>query len=269
MNMRRAPFFLALPLALSGCIATQRDMLDLENQTDELKHQVIDLKQTVKNMQANQADLSVQMKDLNERLSSFMETMTQSQDDMRKLSAKLDDLGTTVTSKVASIGTSLTTAQAKGIEEQKAALARQEAQIISQAGQSTPGDLFHAAEVRLAKKSYDLAAKGFEEYLSKYPKGALADVATYNLGEAYFAQKRWSDAGRQYAIVLEKYPRSEMTASARLKYALSLLSMKRGAEEARQYLESVIADFPTSPEAKAAAAQLKKLAAASAPKAAN
>lgn len=239
---------LALAATLSGCIATQRDVLDLENQADELKHQVIDLKKTVGSMQANQADLSVSIKELREQITAFIEQMQQSQGDMRALSSKLDDMSAAVTSEVASIGTSLEARQAKNMEEAKRL-----------ASQGTPGDLYQAAAVRLAKKNWDLAAKGFEEYLQKYPKGSLADVATFNLGEAYFGLKRWSDAGRQFAVVLDKYPKSEMTASARLKYALSLVNMKRNLDEARQYLESVTADFPSSPEAKAAATHLKKL----------
>lgn len=238
---------------LCGCVATQRDILDLENQADELKHQVDELKQAVTSMQANQADLSVQMKQLQESLGGFTEEVRQSREDMSRLSAKLDDMGEAVTSKVASIGSSLTAAQAKGLEEQKASLA-------SQAAQGAATDLFHTAEVRLAKKNFDLAAKGFAQYIEKYPNGALVDVATYNLGESYFGQKNWQAAGRQFAIVLEKHPKSTMTASARLMYAVCLVKMKKNLSEAKQYLESVTVDFPSSPEAKAAATHLKKLA---------
>ena len=72
----------------------------------------------------------------------------------------------------------------------------------------------------------------------------------------------------QFGIYLEKYPKSGLTASARLMYALCLTSLHKNPAEARQYLESVVADFPSSPEAKAAERNLKKLAAAGAKKAA-
>jgi len=115
------------------------------------------------------------------------------------------------------------------------------------------------AEVRLAKKNFDLAAKGFEEYITKFPKGALIDVAIYNLGEAYFGLKDWEQSGRQFALVLERYPKSSFTASARLMYALCLIKLNKNLPEAKQYLESIAADFPSSPEARAAAKHLKKL----------
>jgi TolA-binding protein len=260
---------LAAAAALGGCVATQKDVLDLENQTDELKHQVADLNKTISSMQSNQADLSVQMQRLQDGLTAFGETVHHSEGQMSDLSSKIDDLAATIASKVAAIGTTLTTVQAKSIDEQKASLAQQEAALTSQLKQTAPSEIFQAAEVRLNKRSYDLAAKGFEEYISSFPKGALIDVATYDLGEAYYGLKKWEPAGRQFGVYLEKYPKSVMIASARIKYALCLINLRRNLAEARQYLESVTTDFPASPEAKAAANLLKKLPAAHIKKAAG
>lgn len=261
--MRRSSLRLAalaaLTLPFTGCVATQRDILELENQSDELKHQIADLKKTVSSLQANQADLSQQMKTLNESLSQFTETVKDNNEHMASLSSKLDDMSEKVTSKVASIGSTLSQQQAESLEKQKAELEK-----ASKA--NSPTELFNTADVRLSVKSYDLAAKGFEEYLNKFPKGALVDVATYKLGQSYFGLKRWEEAGRQFAVVLDKFPKSEMTASSRLMYALCLVNMKKGLDEAKQYLESVTVDFPNSPEAKAAQTHLKKLASAPAPK---
>jgi TolA-binding protein len=70
----------------------------------------------------------------------------------------------------------------------------------------------------------------------------------------------------RFATVLEKYPKSGQTPGARLHYALCLVSLRKNRDEARTYLESIQADFPKSPEAKDAAAELKRLAAKSAKK---
>jgi TolA-binding protein len=248
MTGRGLPAALALAVALSGCVATQRDVLDLSSQQDELKKQIVDLKQTVSSLQANQADLSVQMKQLHEDLTTFNETTKESQEQMSTLSSKLDDMSSQVTSKVASIGTTLSQQQAQSLEEQKAAMAK-----------GSPSELFSAADVRLGLKSYDLAAKGFEDYIERFPKGALIDVAHYKHGQSLYGLNKWEKAGREFAIVLEKYPKSTMQASSRLMYAMCLMNMKKNLSEARQYLESIPADFPKSPEAKAASAQLRKL----------
>lgn len=249
--MTRRLLIAAAGLALGGCVATQRDVLELSNQTDELKHQILELKQTINVLQSNQADLSVNMKELHKDLSSFNETIRESQGTMTQLSSKLDDMSAGVASKVASLGETLTSQQARGLAEQKAALVKQNG--------PSPTELFHVAEIRLGKKDFELAAKGFEEYASRFPKGALIDVAIYNLGEAYFGLKRWEDAGRQFGTLLERFPKSDSTPSARLMYALCLEKLNRNLAEAKQFLESVIADYPSRPEAKAAAKHLKKI----------
>lgn len=250
MNLRAAALAGAA-LCLSSCIATQRDMLDLSEQSDEVKTQVEELKRTVGSLQANQADLSVSIKQLREELTAYTETVKSSQGDMSKLSAKLDDIGAQLSGKVAALGQTLTQAQTKGLEEQKVALAE------AKRGGAT--DIFYTAEKRLQAKDYDQAATGFESYLRDYPKGELTDVATYDLGLSYFGLKQWEKAGRQFAVVLDKYPKGGQTAGARLHYALSLINLKKGGDEARAYLESVLADFPKTPEAREAAAALKRL----------
>ncbi len=255
MSARRAPLLAAGALLLSSCVATQKDMLDLSQQSDEVKTQVEELKKTVGSLQANQADLSVSIKQLREELTAYTETVKSSQGDMSKLSSKLDDLGAQISGKVAALGQTISKAQAEGLEDQKAALA----EAKRESARESATDVFYTAEKRLQAKDHAVAAKGFEQYLKDFPKGDLTDVATYDLGLAYFGLKQWEKAGRQFAIVLDKYPKSGQTPGARLHYALSLINLKKGGEEARAYLESLQADFPKTPEAREAGAVLKRL----------
>lgn len=252
MSARAAAALAGAALCLSSCIATQKDMLDLSEQSEEVKTQVEELKKTVGSLQANQADLSVSIKQLREELAAYTETVKASQGDMNKLSSKLDELGAQLGGKVAALGQTISKAQAEGLEEQKAAFAEAKRE-------NGATGVFYTAEKRLSAKEHALAAKGFEQYLRDFPMGGLTDVATYDLGLAYFGLNRWEKAGRQFAIVLDKYPKSGQTPGARLHYALSLIRLGKGGDEARAYLESVQADFPRSAEAKEAAAVLKRL----------
>jgi TolA-binding protein len=249
--MRSAASLAGAALLLSSCVATQKDVLDLSQQSEEVKTQVEELKKTVGSLQANQADLSVSIKQLREELTAYTETVKASQGDMSKLSTKLDDLGSQISGKVAALGQTITQAQTKGLEDQKAALA--------EAKRDSATDVFYTAEKRLQAKDHAQAAKVFEQYLREFPKGDLLDVASYDLGLAYFGLRQWEKAGRQFAIVLEKYPKSGQTPGARLHYALALINLKKGGDEARAYLESVQNDFPKSAEAKEAGAALKRL----------
>ncbi|MBI3288425.1 MAG: tetratricopeptide repeat protein [Elusimicrobia bacterium] len=250
---------LVLCAALSSCVATQKDVLDLSQQSDDVKTQIEELKKTVGSLQANQADLSVSIKRLREDLSAYTEIVKSSQGDMGKLSVKLDELGAQISGKVAALGQSINQAQQRNIEEQKAALAEQKAALAQAKRENGATDLFVTAEKRLEAKDFAQAAKGFEQYLEDFPKGELADVATYNLGLADYGLRSWEKAGRQFAIVLDKYPKSGQTPGARLHYAYCLINLKKSGDEAGAYLESIVADFPKSAEAKEAALVLKRL----------
>ena len=253
---RAALAALLLGLVLPGCVATQKDMLELSEQSDQLKAQIDELKKTVGSMQANQADLSVQIKELREELTAYSETVKASMGDMSKLGTKLDELGAQLAGKVNQLGQTIGQAQQRSLEAQQKSMEAMAAQ--KREGEST--DVFVTAEKRLESRDYGVAAEGFEDYLKRFPQGPLADVATYDLGLAYYGLKQWEKAGRQFALVLDKHPKSGRTPGARLHYARCLLRLKRAQDEARSYLESIAADFPRSPEAKEASAELKRLA---------
>lgn len=285
--MRRGPSPLLL-LLLSGCVATQRDMLDLSQQTDEIKASVADLKRSISSMQANQADLAVKMDQVRGDLSVFTENLKDSQDRMTRLGSKLDDIEVALGQKVSALGDSLSKQQQQQLAAQKAAQqaaeqaataaataaetaakkAAEEAVAKQQAppGSPTPSDVFHSAQINLSGKHYDMAAQGFETYLKLYPKGEMADLAMFYLGEARYGAKAWEGAAKQYALLLDRYPKSDVTAAARLKYAMTLLNLKTSAysAEAKRYLQSIQDDFPKSPEAAAAAKLLKKIPSAAA-----
>jgi tol-pal system protein YbgF len=248
----RAAAALAVVLTLSGCVATQQDVLGLSEQTDDLKAQIADLKKTVSSLQANQADLSVQINQLHEDLTANSETVKASMGNMDQLSTKLDTLGEQLSGKVTQLGKTLSDAQQKDQQAQMAA-------IDAAKRETNATELFVASDKRLQARDYSQAAAGFEEYLKRFPSGALTDVATYDLGRAYYGLDRWKDAGVRFATVLEKYPKSGQTPGARLHYALCLLHLGHRDAEAAAYLKSVVADFPRSGEAREAAAELKRL----------
>ena len=264
--MSRRVAALGLALALSGCVATQQDVLSLSQQSDDLKTQVEELKKTVASMQANQADLSVQIKQLHEDLTANSETVKASTDNMAQLSSKLDAMATQLSGKMAQLGTTLSAAQEKGLASEQKALEAQKAALEAQGRETEATQLLVTAEKRLSSNDYPQAAAGLEDYLKKFPGGALTDIATYDLGLAYYGERKWEKAGVQFATVLEKYPKSGQTPGARLHYAVCLIRLRKNLDEARTYLESIQADYPKSPEASDAAAALKGLARAKAKK---
>ena len=63
---------------------------------------------------------------------------------------------------------------------------------------------------------YEEAARGFQMYLAKYPRGPRADNATYWLGEAQYMQQHYEAALKSFQAV-SAFPESRRLAEAMLK----------------------------------------------------
>lgn len=281
--MKKTTALLALPLTalwLAGCVATQRDILDLSQQNDTIQLQVQNLKKVMTQIQSNQADLNARLEEVHKDMTVLNENLKDNRDASTRVSAKMDDLGAALGMKVSNLqrGIEATQETLKAAEErrraetaeaerraaaeaerQKAEAEAREKAAAEAAKALKPSDIFQVARAQMEKKQYDLAAQGFELYLEKFPKGETADLAGYQLGQARFAQERWEDAARAFAVVLDRFPKSEVTPASRLRYAQCLLKMKTHTDEAKRYLESIPQDFPKAPEAVKAKELLKTL----------
>ncbi|TBR18017.1 tetratricopeptide repeat protein [bacterium] len=276
----------ALPLTLvlaAGCFATQRDILDLSQQNDTIQLQVQSMKKVMTQIQSNQADLNSRLEDLHKDMTVLNESLKDSRDSTGRLSAKMDDLGAAIGVKVTTLQKGITDTQqqlreaeerrkAESAEAERRAAAeearkkaedeaREKAAAEAAAAKSAakPAEVYKDAKAALDKKQYDEAARGFEQYLDRFPKGESADLAGYHLGQARYAVERWEDAARAYAVVLDRFPKSEVTAGSRLRYAQCLLKLKTHVDEAKKYLESIPHDFPKSSEAAKARELLQSL----------
>lgn len=220
---------------MSGCIATQADILQMESRMD-------DLNSNIANMQKNQADLAVKMDELSGNLSSFSENLKDFDDRVSRLSAKFDDIEAVIGGKITALG--------RTIKEQN----ERAVSVI------LPSKIYHESYVNLVKKKYRLAVEGFELYLEKYPKGELVENAYYNLGQAQGSRGKWTEASIAYANILEKFPKSRQTPTVRLNYALAILKLPGShKKEAMRYLQSILKDYPKSPQAKLAKKHLQRL----------
>jgi len=265
--MRRFLSVLLAPLVLTGCVATQRDILDLSQQTDNMTLQVHKLNKIMTSLQANQADLNTRLEAISSDIAVLNENLVENRNSMSRLSAKLDDLGAALGHKFSNLDSSIketrTLIKQREEAERERNQKREEARIIEEEKTKRrtegpmPSQIYHKARIQLSQKKYDLAAEGFKLYIADYPKGEVVDLATYYLGQVRYSEKKWELAARNFALVLDRHPKSDVTPAARLRYALSLMKMKSHLDEAQRYLESIPDDFPKSPEAKKAAELLR------------
>ena len=132
---------------------------------------------------------------------------------------------------------------------------------IPDRGDRSAGDpqaLYNAAYNDYLKGSYDLALRGFQQYLESFPSTTLAANATYWIGECYYRQRRYRQAIEQYDAVLNRYPRSDKTASALLKKGYAHLELGERSQGVVQ-LQHVLRQFPTSDEANLARQRLREI----------
>lgn len=266
----------ALAAALSGCLATQRNMLELSQRSDAITLNVHQLRKQMTTLQANEADLNAKLDQLNRETGILNETLKDLQQSLTRVSAKLDDVGSGIGQQVAGVAKDIDASRRETLAREKQLRAEAEAdrtraQTVAQKLEEEnkkladalkspgPSEVYYTANLQLNQKKYDLAAQGFAVYLEKWPSGEYADLATYGLGQARFALEKYEEAARQFGTVIDRFPKSEVTASARLRYAHCLLELKRNLDEAEAYLASIPQDFPGTPEARKAAELLQSL----------
>jgi len=109
----------------------------------------------------------------------------------------------------------------------------------------------------LKQSHYDHAIEGFQEYLSKYPEGELADNAQYWLAEAFYVSQRYQTAVVEYQKLLSGYPASLKYPDALLKIGYSQYELG-DQQQARKTLEQVMRKFPDSTVARLAAKRLNE-----------
>lgn len=104
---------------------------------------------------------------------------------------------------------------------------------------------------------YEEATKGFQLYLTKYPRGPRADNATYWLGESLYVQQDFTGALKSFQAV-SAFPESRKLPDAMLKAGYCQYELK-AFKNARATLQKLISTYPDADAAKLAQARLDKM----------
>ncbi len=121
-----------------------------------------------------------------------------------------------------------------------------------------PGELYDRAYRDVTRGDYELASKGFREFLDRYPGDDLADNSQYWLGECYYVQDQISEAAREFERVVHEYQRGDKVPAAYLK--LGYCSLRRNdSADARKWFDELIQKYPSSEEARSARNKLASI----------
>lgn len=110
----------------------------------------------------------------------------------------------------------------------------------------------------LKKGSYDRAAKGFRDFLTKYPQSTLRDNARYWLGETYYVMRNFRQAVDEFTKAIRENPKTPKAADILLKIGYSHYELGEWAK-ARSNLNQVISSYSGTPAAKSAEQRLAKM----------
>ena len=72
----------------------------------------------------------------------------------------------------------------------------------------SPQRAFDASFDDYSAGRYDLAIKGFESYISSFPKSPSSAQAQFYIGQSYFSQSKWPEARDAFQKVISDYPQT-------------------------------------------------------------
>jgi tol-pal system protein YbgF len=258
---------LAAALAAAGCV-TPQDIEGLQSQLADIQRQVLQLQK--------QSPSKAEVADLETNVARQMQSLLKTEADMQvklqdvssqieQLQAKLEDTNyrlAQLSQQIAATNQELKafrTAPRPAEPADPSAPPPEQPPAAGGGGSGAdPRALYDSAYNDYLKGSYDLALRGFQEYLNNFPNTDLADNATYWIGESYYRQRRFRQAIEHFDAVLSRYPRSDKVPAALLKKGYAHLELGERSQGVVQ-LQHVIRQYPTSDEANLARQRLREV----------
>jgi tol-pal system protein YbgF len=114
-------------------------------------------------------------------------------------------------------------------------------------GQS-PQRAFEASMDDYMAGRYDLAVKGFDNFIDSFPTHPRAAEARFDIGQSYFAQQQWDQARDAFQRVISDYPQSPQVPDAYFKLGQSYEHLNQ-LDLARKAYETVVATYPPTTSA--------------------
>ena len=251
----------ALVLVTGACVSGE-DIAAIQSQLNDIQRQVLTLQQ--------QSSSKEEVEELQSQIASQTQALIKSEADvqvaLRDLSTQIDQLQANLED---------TNFRLSQLSQQIAATNQELNSVRSLLGGSglggvtgggaTPGPseaadpqaLYQSAYNDYLRGNYDLAIRGFGEYLRSFPDTEQSDNAAYWIGECYFSQGRYRQAIGEFDKMLSRYPRSDKLASALLKKGYAYLELNQREQGVLQ-LQHVLRQYPGTDEANLARQRLRE-----------
>jgi len=259
VNTRTSLSILVLLFILTAgpAYSQNRDILQLQRDMIEVQTRVKQLQTTVDQDNAVMKNLLEKTTDQVNSMAATMQKVSQVVDGMSKQndasSRELRALVSTLTGMVKEMEEGLT-----AVRGQVSGLSRDLTTLKTTAEPLESSDeLWRNANTDYSQGNFDLAAGGFQEFITKYPNDPKVADAHLRLGDALTALKKFDLAFDEYDFVLQKVPDSDKSRAALLKKGLAQAEVNP--QQAISTLKEVVTKYAGTPEANSAQAKLKEL----------
>jgi tol-pal system protein YbgF len=233
-------------LLLAGCVSTPPEKDPVVQKLAELDGRLLRIERVLTNQS---------LLDLSQRVEA-------TQNDLRALRGKLDELQNTLNkaqelqrASYADLDKRLASLEAGGGGGSAASLRAGNAPAPVQGDDRT---MYQSAFELLRDSKYPESIAGFKKFMATYPDSAMADNALYWLGEALYITKDYPEALRNFRSVVEKFPQSRKIPDALLKIGFCNYELKNWSE-AKSALSRVVQQYADTGAARQANQRLAKM----------
>jgi len=281
MNLRKVTALAVMTLMVAApatpAFATNRDMVQLQTQVQELADRIARMQQSFDERMGVMRNLVEQSTDNVNKLTESVQTMQKglqqqnadSQTKIEQVSGQIQTLNDSIDELKARLAR--TNKQLEDIQTQQQNLVQPAAQPApggtptgpgAAATQAPPADVLYNNALRDYNSArYELALAQFQDYLKYYSTTALAGNAQFYIADMEYRSGNFEAAVADYDKVLEQFPGGNKAAAAQLKKGYSLLELGRKDAGVRE-LNALIQRYPRTIEATQARERLHKLGAA-------
>jgi tol-pal system protein YbgF len=125
----------------------------------------------------------------------------------------------------------------------------------------SPQRMFETSYDDYTAGRFDLAIKGFQQFIQVYPKAPQAADAEYNIGQSYYAQSNWNEARDAYSRVVTDFASlAQGTTLADAYYKLGMTYERLNQlDAAKQAYQTVVQKYPDTSTAALANSALQRL----------
>ncbi len=254
-------YFLLSLLLLSGCVANQQEVEDLQGQIYTLNLQLQALDKRLSSLEKQVAKLTEQSKNfkrleaLANRQADLFAELEKIQTDQLRLNGQIEQL----TYQQGQDREALREFQAE-VLKRLTALERRLAPTTKEVKKEKPDEeaLYNQALNLYRQKRFQEAQKLFEKYLQLYPQGKRAPNAHFWIGECLFRTQRYEEAILEYQKVIDQFPKSNKVPAALLKQGFAFLRLG-DTEAASIVFKKLIHQYPRTEQARIARKYLARL----------